>query len=112
MPRPETRRVFPEEVALWLDTAQAGQWRALDERALLRLAGREPARPASFAQVQEPLRGLLMQDRLAKARQHLVDQLRGLAMFWPEDLFDAQPRPPAAAPAPPPAPVANPPGAP
>jgi hypothetical protein len=112
VPLPETRRVFPEDVALWLDTAQAGQWRALDERSLLRVAGREAARPASFAQVQEPLRGLLLQDRLTKARQHLVDQLRGRAMFWPEDLFDAQPRPPAPAPAPPPAPVANPAGAP
>jgi hypothetical protein len=112
VPLPEAARVFPEDVAQWLGTAEAGQWRALDERTLLRVAERDAARPATFSDVQEPLRGLLMQDRLTKARQHLVDQLRGRAMFWPEDLFDAQPRPPAPAPAMPPAPVANPAGAP
>lgn len=112
VPLPDAPRIFPPDVAQWLATAEAGHWRALDERTLLRVAGREAARPASFAEVQEPLRGLLMQDRLAKAREHLVEQLRRLAMFWPDDLFDAQPRPPAPAPAAPAAPVANPAGAP
>ena len=66
---------------------------------------REPARAASFTEVQEPLRNLLLEDLLAKARQHLVDQLRDQATYWPPELFESVPRPQAGA-------VANPAGPP
>ena len=112
VPLAEARQVFPDEIVQWLGAAEAGQLRALDERTLLMLRGREPARPASFAQVQEPLRNLLLQDRLAKARRHLVDQLREQALFWPHDLFDEPARAPAEAPGVPDAQVADPAGAP
>jgi hypothetical protein len=56
------------------------------------MAGREPAREASFSEVQESLRNLLVVELLAEAQQHLVKQLAQQATFWPRDLFQPPPR--------------------
>ncbi len=102
---PDCNRLFPVDVAVWLATAAPGEHRALDTHTLLRVAGRVPARPASFAEVQEPLRNLLLNELLQEARQHLVAGLRDHATYWPPELFEAGPQPLQA-------PVASPAGAP
>jgi hypothetical protein len=93
LPLPDARRVFPAEIADWLDQSHVGDHRALDTRTLLLVTGREPAVPALFADVQQTLRNLLLDELLREARQHLVDGLRDHATYWPPDLF-AAPKPP------------------
>lgn len=105
VPVDDLAQVFPGPVADWLAAAETGSALAPDGRSVLVLRGREAARAASFTEVQEPLRNLLLEDLLAKARQHLVDQLRDQATYWPPELFEAAPRPEAGA-------VANPAGPP
>jgi len=85
---PDCPRVFMPEVAEWLATAVPGAHLALDTHRLLAVKSRQPGRVASFAEVQEPLRNLLLNELLQEARKHLVDGLRDHATYWPPDLFD------------------------
>jgi len=85
------------ELVPFLRSAQVGQTQRYDtDQGILiaAMAGREEAREATFAEVQEPLRNLLVTELLAEAQQHLVRQLAQQATFWPRDLFQPPPGPP------------------
>jgi len=87
------------ELLPFLRSAQVGQTQRYDTGQGILIAamvGREEAREATFAEVQEPLRNLLVTELLAEAQQHLVRQLAQQATFWPRNLFQPPPAPPPA----------------
>jgi hypothetical protein len=58
------------------------------------IEGRDPGRPAEFAEVQEELRRRMRMSRLEIAREQLLRDLVRQSVYWPRDLFDEDPTPP------------------
>ncbi|MHC4846369.1 MAG: hypothetical protein ACYTCU_09430 [Planctomycetota bacterium] len=76
--------VAEPELLPFLRAAQVGETQRYDtDQGILiaSMVGREEAREATFAEVQEPLRNLLVTELLAEAQQHLVRQLAQQATF-------------------------------
>jgi hypothetical protein len=91
-PVPALPELFTEDLAAFLREGTVGQSRAFivsDGTLVVQIAARHPGRAAGFAESQEKLRTMLLNELLTEARRHLVTDLAQHATYYPPELFSA-----------------------